>query len=76
MYVRHDVITSFDRNFWNFQKFRLFLTGVLNFIFGNIFSKFRETFGRTKPLFIFEKILTVERPEGPKDRESRKAEIF
>ena len=50
-----------------------FLTGVLNFIFGKIFGKFRKTFRRSKPLFSFGPVLTIESQTMLKYWESQKA---
>ena len=51
-----------DRNFRHFRNYRLLSSGFLNLIFRKSFGKFRETFGGPKPLFIFEKFSTVEKP--------------
>ena len=60
---------NFWNSDWNFQKFQSFTTGVSNFdyfwkvflvsILGNIFGKFCESFGRSKPLFYFGSLSAV-----------------
>ena len=44
----------------NFDHFRQFQQGFWTSIFGKIFGKFREIFGRLKPLFYFGPVSTVE----------------
>ena len=87
IYTRRLCITEFRPEFSEFSKipvyfrtgilnFDYFRTGVSNSSFGKIFGKFREIFGRSKPLFYFGPVSDFEIPENPKYRESRKAEIF
>ena len=70
------LLREFFHHFCHFRLFfknsGLFRTVVSNLIYRKIFGKFCKTFGGPKPLFIFEKFSTVERPGKLKDRESRK----
>ena len=52
-----------------------FRTGVLNLSFGKIFGKFREIFGRSKPLFYFGWFSTVENFRLSTIGNSRKSKI-
>ena len=74
---------NFDLFQRQFLKFSSFGPEFLSFsiIFGQgfrtlLFGKFCESFGRSKPLFIFERFLTVKIREKSKDRESWKVDNF
>ena len=54
-------IPVYFRHFRHIPKIPVyFRTGVSNLIFGKIFGKFREIFGRSKPLFCFGPLLDFE----------------